>query len=419
MDAELGDESVQIDSEIESAYDSKVEDRFLSEDSLNNAADASWLDDASQEIDEVEVDEYDIVSSPNDWNYSTIVNFIESGAMKIPAFQRNYVWDKKRASKLIESLLIGLPVPQVFLYEESRNNFIVIDGQQRLLTLYFFAKGRFPKPGIRGELRPSLRSGLLDEDFLEDDIYFEPFKLALPKTPGGQLNRYHGLTYKGLKEDRTNLDLRTIRNIVVKQTSPDGNSAVFEIFSRLNTGGVNLSQQEIRASLYHSALFDQVLGLNLDPAWRSIVGQTSPDARMRDTEFLLRGLALARGLDTFTGSMSGFINTFCLQAQKYTDAQASQATEHLLAFIKLFEAQPTDTFMRGVGNKFSGVLFESFFAAWVRVGSPDLAPPAAAHAVAQVKVSDAFAETLQEGSTKPTYIRKRVGIAEEALRKLS
>ncbi|TFD30285.1 GmrSD restriction endonuclease domain-containing protein [Cryobacterium cryoconiti] len=398
-------------------YDEQGDDSSSVE--ATNAADASWLDAASQELDEVEVDEYDIVSSPNDWNYSTIVNFIESGAMKIPAFQRNYVWDKKRASKLIESLLIGLPVPQVFLYEESRNNFIVIDGQQRLLTLYFYAKGRFPKPKIRGELRPTLSSGLLDESFLEDDEFFEPFKLALAKTTSGRVNRYQGLTYKGLKEDRTNLDLRTIRNIVVKQTSPSGNAAVFEIFSRLNTGGVNLSQQEIRASLYHSALFDQVLDLNLNPAWRSIVGQTSPDARMRDTEFLLRGLALARGLDGFTGSMSGFINTFCLQAQKYTDAQATQAIQSLLQFMELFEVQPGGVFMRGLGNKFSGVLFESFFAAWVRAGSPALSADAIVREIAVVKSSDAFADTLQEGSTKPTNIRRRVAIAEEAIGRLS
>src|SRR4051794_10501912 len=79
---------------------------------------ADWLDEASQEVEDLTVDEYDIVSAPNDWNVSTIVNFIESGAVKIPPFQRNYVWDIKRASKLIESLLLGLPVPQVFLFEE-------------------------------------------------------------------------------------------------------------------------------------------------------------------------------------------------------------------------------------------------------------------------------------------------------------
>ncbi len=241
-----------------------------------------WLDEASQETDEVEVGEFDIVSSPNDWNFTTIVNFIESGAMKIPQFQRNYVWDKKRASKLIESLLIGLPVPQVFLYEESRNNFLVIDGQQRLLSIYFFSKGRFPRPKIRGELRGQLGEGLLDEGFLEDDTYFEPFKLSLPKSPSGKPNRFHGLTYKGLKDDKTSLDLRTMRNIVVKQTSPEGNSAVFEIFSRLNTGGVNLTPQEIRASLYHSDLLRTVIELNQMPGWRKIVGQPSPDARMRE-----------------------------------------------------------------------------------------------------------------------------------------
>src|SRR5258708_438325 len=72
--------------------------------------------------------EYDITSSPNDFNIRTIVDFIEAGPFQIPGFQRNYVWDRKRASKLIESLLIGLPVPQIFLYEEDRNQFLVIDG---------------------------------------------------------------------------------------------------------------------------------------------------------------------------------------------------------------------------------------------------------------------------------------------------
>lgn len=154
------------------------------EEPIPSDAAAGWLDEASLESGEVEVEvgDYDIVSAPNDWNFTTIVNFIESGAMKIPTFQRNYVWDKKRASKLIESLLIGLPVPQVFLYEEKRNSFLVIDGQQRLLSLYFFAKGRFPRPKIRGELRGQLGEGLLDEGFLEDDKYFEPFKLTLPQS---------------------------------------------------------------------------------------------------------------------------------------------------------------------------------------------------------------------------------------------
>lgn len=384
--------------------------------SNSDAATETWLDTASQESDEAEVGEFDIVSSPNDWNFSTIVNFIESGAMKIPAFQRNYVWDIKRASKLIESLLIGLPVPQVFLYEEGRNSFLVIDGQQRLLTLYFYAKGRFPRPKVRGALRPTLGQGLINEEFLANDEFFDSFKLSLPKSPAGKKNRFHGLTYKALADDRTSLDLRTIRNIVVKQTSPEGDSAVFEIFNRLNTGGMNLSQQEIRASLYHSELFERVLEINLDDAWRRLVGSPLPDPRMRDTEFLLRGLALATNLDSFSGSLAGFINNFCLGAKRYTSDRTVESTDQLKDFIHIFSSANPETFMRS--GKFSGVLFEAVFAAWSRLSAPPLSPEGIAEAVNSVKVSDEFAATLQEGSTKPVNIKGRVKLAESAIRKL-
>lgn len=373
---------------------------------------SDWLDDASQELDEVEVDEYDIVSSPNDWNFSTIVSFIESGAMKVPSFQRNYVWDRKRASKLIESLLIGLPVPQVFLYEEQRNSFLVIDGQQRLLTLYFFAKGRFPRPRIRGEMRKHLQEGILDEDFLEDEEYFEAFKLSLSKSPTGKKNRFHGLTYKGLKEERTSLDLRTIRNMIVKQTSPEGNSAVFEIFSRLNTGGVNLSPQEIRASLYHSDVFNSVIELNSNTLWRKIIGTTNPDARMRDTEFLLRALALAQASEGFSGSMANFINNFCLKAKRYTAEQKDHAIQGLTRFFAFFE-EAESPFMRA--GKFSGVLFESAYAAWDGLGRPSMDASAIASAINAAKNTEAFAQTLQEGSTKPVNIRARIRVLTEHL----
>src|SRR3954464_14319462 len=88
-----------------------------------------------------QISEYDVTASPNDFNIGTIFNFIESGSLRIPAFQRNYVWEIKRASKLIESILIGLPIPQIFLYEKARNEFHVIDGQQRLMTIYYYKKG--------------------------------------------------------------------------------------------------------------------------------------------------------------------------------------------------------------------------------------------------------------------------------------
>src|ERR1700730_2805766 len=93
-----------------------------------------WFDDYVDDSDDSQIDEYDITAAPNDFNVLTIFSFLESGSVRIPGFQRNYVWDLGRASKLIESLILGLPVPQVFLYEVERNRFLVIDGQQRLMS---------------------------------------------------------------------------------------------------------------------------------------------------------------------------------------------------------------------------------------------------------------------------------------------
>ena len=190
---------------------------------------------------------------------------------------------------------------------------------------------------------------------------------------------------------------------------------MFEIFSRLNTGGVNLTPQEIRASLYHSELLNRVLRLNLSPSWRHLTGQPSPDSRMRDIEFLLRGLALAKNVDRYSGSMANFINAFCLEARRFNQEQAQDAEESIASFIERFEGFP-QTFLRGVGEKFSGVLFEAFYAAWSRLGQPSIESSKFVEAIERTKLSEEFADTLQEGSTKPAWIRARIRLAEEALR---
>jgi hypothetical protein len=267
---------------------------------------------------DVSIKEYDIVASPNDFNVSSYFSFIESGAIIIPGFQRNYVWDLRRASKLIESILMGLPIPQIFLYEEGRNRFLVIDGQQRLMTIYYFMKGRFPKRDARSEIRALFNDkGHLDAVDLENDDLFSTFRLAF-KSDGAE-SAYEGLTYSGLGDLKPTFDLRTIRNIMVKQVRPDDdNSSIFELFNRLNTGGVNLSQQEIRMSLFYGSFIQATVRLNEDQEWRVVLGG-SPDQRQRDVEVILRMFALASGYETFKKPLSTFINKFCKDMKNNED----------------------------------------------------------------------------------------------------
>jgi len=242
-----------------------------------NGSERTFEDDAEDES--VGIVDYEIKSTPNDFNVTTIASFMDSGAIHIPAFQRHYVWDMTRASRLIESLVLGLPIPQTFWYEENPNKFLVVDGQQRLLTIYFFWKGRFPKKEARAQLRTVSVDGstALPDEVLHDDALFQPFKLRLPTPTEEPRHPLHGLTYKLLGDLQTQFNMRPIRNIILSQTSPsDDDSSVFEIFSRLNSGGVALKPQEIRASLFYGPLFDFLSEANMESGWRRIAG-TLPD----------------------------------------------------------------------------------------------------------------------------------------------
>lgn len=322
---------------------------------------------AADDVEEPEgfgIGPYDITSSPNDFNVATIFNFVESGTVIIPEFQRHYVWDLKHASKLIESLLIGLPIPQIFLYEEEPNKFLVIDGQQRLMTIYYFLKGRFPKMEARATLREifSESAGIPDEA-LQDNGRFYKFSLSLDEQRPGLPNPFHGKTYETLGEYQTRLDLRTIRNIIIKQVSPQGDDAAYEVFHRLNTGGVNLTPQEIRMCLHHKSAFYKMLAkINVDPGWRGLLGSEQVDLHFKDVEILLRVFAMLVNGENYNPSLKRFLNDFSRQADSMDASKVAYLKDLFNSFLARAEALPQDAFLSD-RNRFQIALFEAVFTA--------------------------------------------------------
>ncbi len=128
---------------------------------------------------------------------------------------------------------------------------------------------------------------------LHDDDFFDDFKLKLSEKLPGRVNKFHGLNYSTLGDYKTQFDLRPIRNVIVKQNSPpDDDSSMYEVFNRLNTGGINLRPQEIRTSMYHSDFYDMLYRVNTDDRWRLILHSPEPDLHMKDIEILLLGFAI-------------------------------------------------------------------------------------------------------------------------------
>ncbi len=180
------------------------------------------------------------------------------------------------------------------MYEQQRNRFLVIDGQQRLMSIYYFVNQRFPKKEKLVELRQVFdEKGSIPEAIWEDDAYFTDFNLSLPEQLPGQRNKFNKMNYSTLGEEyESTFNPRTIRNIIVKQIRPSGNDSIYEIFNRLNSGGMNLTPQEIRRSMYDSTFYDSLYKTNTRTKWRRLVGADVPDLHMKDVEILLRGFAM-------------------------------------------------------------------------------------------------------------------------------
>ena len=133
--------------------------------------------------------------------------------------------------------------------------------------------------------------GAIPERILHDDKFFSNFRLWLPQPLPHHPNKFNKLSYATLGEYKVQFDLRPIRNVVVKQNHPkDDDSSIFEIFNRLNSGGINLSPQEIRTSLYHSEFYNMLAKANLEKEWRRLLRMPQPTLHMKDVEILMRVL---------------------------------------------------------------------------------------------------------------------------------
>lgn len=322
-----------------------------------------YCDEAVDEL-EVPIKEYDITSTPNDFNILTLYSLIDNGVIKMPPFQRNYVWDEKRASKLIESIILGLPIPQIFLYEQGKNNFYVIDGQQRLLSIYFFMKQRFPNKEGRLVLRQYLTGDTkIDGSILSDDRYFKNFKLNLPSQASDERNKFDKLKYETLGEYKNTFDIiHTIRSVIIKQNEPEDDSSMYEIFNRLNTGGQNLSPQEIRMSLYYSNFYKMLIELNQSLEWRRILNQSVLDIHFKDVEILLRAIAMLFENKTYKSPMGRFLNTFSKNAMRFKDDTVEYLKQLINSFFESCSNLRSETFCTKNGQ-FSISLFESIFVA--------------------------------------------------------
>lgn len=367
--------------------------------------------------------EYDITTSPRDLTPANIVDMIDSGIMEVPLFQRNYVWDIKKASKLVESLILGLPVPELFFYSEGDENttYKIIDGQQRLLSIYFFIKGRFPKnTDSRLSMRMRINAGQDFDAFLADNDVFQDFTLSLTDDATQETGRYHGKKFATLDRD-TQIKFRLrryLRTVVVRQNKPDDNSSsMFEIFNRLNTGGTPLNHQEIRASLYYCDFYEALIGLNESAGWRELLGKPTQDLHCNDVEMILRSIALLQDWQNYSPKMTSFLNSYSQKSMSFTTQEIDYRVHLFLSFVNACSDLGPKAFFRN--NRFSKTLFESVFVAACKPSFENgslLNAKIEKDSFESLKEDAEFVSFLKSGSSSTESIKNRIRRAIELIR---
>ncbi len=264
--------------------------------------------DLEAEQDDAEVTmTYDIASYPSDFTLSGIAKMWEDGDITIPDYQREFVWSRRQSSLLIDSFLSGLPVPPVFFYIDDENKNLVIDGQQRILSVVFFLEGYFGHESTHGKRQVFRLIGL------------------------GDHSPYLGKRYSDLEEaDQRRLRNAVLRAVNIRQLGPtDGNTSAYHIFERLNTGGTPLRSQEIRNVVFRGTFNDMLKRANADANWRKIVGNPLLDKHQKDVELLLRVFSLVGTSAQYEKPLKGYLNT---TMKKHQDGTSSKAGAFFAAF---------------------------------------------------------------------------------------
>lgn len=197
--------------------------------------------------------------------YNQLANMFQKGRIKVPDMQRGFVWSETQASRLIESIVMGLPLPSIFLValeENSKKEYLVIDGLQRITSIYSF---------IFNKKLPN-----------NDNSKSEGFTLR------GVNKAFEGKTYKDLEEEglSDNLEFNTINVIEFNQSKPFNESAMYSIFERLNSGGTSLTDQQIRNSIYYG-----YFNLKLNEFSKARLNKYFPKSQilaLKNSEMLLR-----------------------------------------------------------------------------------------------------------------------------------
>lgn len=297
-------------------------------------------------------------------------------------FQRHFVWRRPQMDRFIESLLLGYPIPGIFLVQQADRRYLVLDGQQRLRTLADFYAG--------------VHHGRL-------------FEL---KSVG---DRFKGLTYATLAaEQKRILDNTFIQATIVRTDgTTESLDAVYQVFERLNSGGTQLTAHEIRVALYAGSFVELLQEMNSASDWRALYGK--PQRRLRDQELILRIVALYLSPATYKRPLKKFLNDFVASHRELEDLPVDTLRERIAAASSLLRQGPGPAALRLGKGQLNAALTEAVFIGLMkRLDSSAPSTEEIEEALSRMVSDEAFISAVSRATADEESVRTRLTVATEA-----
>ena len=276
-----------------------------------------------------------------DFTVSSVIDKINRNKVNLrPSYQREYVWTVRTASKLVESLMLCIPIPTMFFHEVGGGGLEVVDGKQRLTSIWSFIQGKFPD-GTKFTLK-----GL--------DVFAE----------------HNGKTFDELPPELQERILDHPLNVhtISRQSQPD---FVFEVFERLNMGATQLNEQELRNCIYQGVYTDLLCDLAEDEHLLSVCRSKQPHLRMKDRELILRFFAMQRTNPAgMTSPIKAWLNEEIRENKDMTPQEAGEMRELFAETIRLVWEVFGDCAFRPVkksadaapsASDLSGIFYRDYF----------------------------------------------------------
>ena len=282
----------------------------------------------------------------SDMGFKTLVEGVHENLFIIPEYQRKYRWTKKQVEELAASLIRDLPIPPIYTFRNEDGLLEILDGQQRVMSLYFYFIGKF--------FKSSKKSGF---DYSDLDIeHTKNFEQALEKKYDNIVPTQFFMDIEGQKCDisyaslpfalRRKIDYRTISVIEIKIAEPDKRDATLhKIFTNLNNGGARLSNQELRNGIYPCPFNKMISTLNKNnKKWRELYGKVNEKGN--DVELLYRLCAMEKFVEyngrdfrifNYSNSIKELIDHFTEVAFGFNEIEIEKYRKKLEAFIDLLD----------------------------------------------------------------------------------